>query len=537
MTNEDAGELRRQLDKAKQMIALNERIDDLIEESLQARRSLADTMSHVLPALCAMVGAKQAFIRSFAEDLSLTTVTHPRNSVVPCYDEVLDKTGRDGDAITLARNDVVVVAQPLDVAGEWFGQAGVVLDASSKAAQDPEHSAALLNVMCEEVDNFLYSIRAARERHQVMMALGDALKHRVLAEGLQNAVGVLAKSVPLDRLLLVVLAEEDASSTVHVQVFEKGKLQVDTMGALPAHPDQDAIREEALSHLRSGDDALLRRFGFERAQEEVLINGVTTTTVVGKLLVTSNVGAFNTYDRELLSGFSGFIRQRVVDFNKEWRTLHRSFRAEDVARLLIEDGYEKRYLSPREANVGIVFIDISGFTKLSETVLKTPSNVAELVERWSHEAVDLVWKHGGVFDKMVGDCIIALFGPPFYDVSESERARRAIECARDIRAMTVDFPSRPGFEHLRESGLAVSTGVNLAPLFVGHFGPNDNFTGFSSGMNNTARLQGCADRNEILVMREAITALGDAHGFTFGAERDAKVKNVAEPLRFSPLLG
>jgi adenylate cyclase len=532
----DIEDLQRQLDKAKQMIALNERIDDLIEESLQARRSLAETMAHVLPALCAMVGARQAFLRSFSEDLTLTTVTHPRNSVVACFDEVLEKTGADGDAVILVRGDVTVVAQPLDVAGEWFGQAGVVLDANSKGAKDPEHIAALLNVVCEEVDNFLYSIRAARERHQVMMALGDALKHRVLAEGLQNAVGVLAKSVPLDRLLLTVVAEEDAASTVHVQVFEKATLQVDTMGALASHPDEDAIRAEARAHLRSGDDALLRRFGFERAQEEVLINGVTTTTVVGKLLVTSTVSAFNTYDRELLSGFSGFIRQRVVDFNKEWRTLHRSFRAEDVGRLLIEDGYEKRYLSPREANVGIVFIDIAGFTKLSETVLKTPSNVADLVERWSHEAVDLVWKHGGVFDKMVGDCIIALFGPPFYDQPESERARRAIECAKDIRAMTNEFAHRPGFEHLRESGLAVSTGVNLAPLFVGRFGPNDNFTGFSSGMNNTARLQGCADRNEILVMREAIDALAPGHPFAFGEERDAKVKNVAEPLRFSPLL-
>jgi class 3 adenylate cyclase len=88
---------------------------------------------------------------------------------------------------------------------------------------------------------------------------------------------------------------------------------------------------------------------------------------------------------------------------------------------------------------------------------------------------------------------------------------------------------------LREGGLAVSTGVHLAPLFVGQFGPNSNFTGFSSGMNNTARLQGCATRNEILVMEEAITALPDGHGFAFGEARAMAVKNVAEPLRFRAL--
>ncbi len=40
----------------------------------------------------------------------------------------------------------------------------------------------------------------------------------------------------------------------------------------------------------------------------------------------------------------------------------------------------------------------------------------------------------------------------------------------------------------------MSVGVNLAPLFVGKLGPNDNFTGFSSGMNHAARLQGWAAR-------------------------------------------
>src|SRR5262249_19633639 len=156
----------------------------------------------------------------------------------------------------------------------------------------------------------------------------------------------------------------------------------------------------------------------------------------------------------------------------------------------------------------------------------SPAAVAELVEIWSREAVNLIWKHGGVFDKMVGDCVIGLFGPPFYDVAAPERLAAAIRCAIEIRAMTTDLPNRPEFRHLQEAGLGVATGVNLAPLFGGQFGPNDNFTGFSSGMNNTARLQGCAGRDEILVMEEAIAKLDSKAGFTFGEERNAKVKNV-----------
>ena len=42
-------------------------------------------------------------------------------------------------------------------------------------------------------------------------------------------------------------------------------------------------------------------------------------------------------------------------------------RPDDVARLLSSDEYEKSYLAPREETVGILYVDISGFTKLSES--------------------------------------------------------------------------------------------------------------------------------------------------------------------------
>lgn len=98
--------------------------------------------------------------------------------------------------------------------------------------------------------------------------------------------------------------------------------------------------------------------------------------------------------------------------------------------------------------------------------------------------------------------------------------------------MTQHLSEEPGLEHLHGFGLGVASAVNLSPLFVGRFGPNDNFTGFSSGMNNTARLQGCADRDEVLVMSAALKRLPPDHGLKLGPERRARVKNVAAPICF-----
>jgi adenylate cyclase len=524
----------------RELYELRNTVDELIEEGLVKHWSVSEVLGNLLPRIAKTLGAKGAFVETYGEDLLLHLFTSAPEGdggkplVIPGKIEVFERTSEAKrervQAVTKTDGgDMLVIAQHLDVAGAWFGRAGLVCATDVDAVR----LADALDAVCEVLDNYLFTIRAAREKHTVMMRLGRALRHRVLGEGVKEAVAVLAEAIPMERMVLVYVAEESATKTLHVQMFNGAKLEVDTLAAQGS--SLAPIRVMGRDYLNGKNDDLLAHLGVKNAAEEVLINGITKSVVVGKVVVTSKSTTFNTYDRELLSAFAGFIRQRVVDFNKEWRALALAFRPDDVGRLLQDDDYEKRYLAPREEVVGIVYIDIAGFTKVSETILKTPAKVAELVEEWSRDAVDIVWQHGGVFDKMVGDCVIALFGPPFYEETPGERLARALQCAIDVRAMTNEVPKRVQFESLRADGLAVSTGVHLAPLFVGSFGPNSNFTGFSSGMNNTARLQGCAGRNEILVMEEAIAALPDAHPFTFGESRAMPVKNVAEPLKFRAL--
>lgn len=509
-------------------------VDELIEEGLVKRWSVREVLDALLPRVGARLGARSVFIETYGEDLALRLFSWSASgerALIPSKADVFARTSEERrERVLVEGPTAVLAAQHLDVAGAWFGRAGVVGDGGSDGVRLQE----ALNAVCEVLDNYLFTIRAMREKHLVMMRLGHALRARVLGEGVKQAVKILAQAIPVARLVIVYVAEESAASALHVQMFEGETLVVDTLGSEQReHAPLRALGREYLS----GESAeLLDELGVMDAQEEVLINGITKSVIVGKVVVTAKHGAFNTYDRELLSAFAGFIRQRVVDFNKEWRSLASSFRPDDVARLLQHDEYERRFLAPREETVAILYVDISGFTRISETILKTPAKVAELVETWSHDAVELVWEHGGVFDKMVGDCVIALFGPPFYDEPPGERLARAIRCAAAIREMTNALPRRDAFAALRERGVRVSTGVNLAPLFVGRFGPNSNFTGFSSGMNNTARLQGCAGEDEILVMDEAILALPEGHGFRFTGARSTLVKNVAEPLKFRALL-
>ena len=529
-----------ELEKLTWMMALRARIDERLERSLVDHEGVEDTLVSLLRSFEAELGLLGAFVHTFAEDLAVHTFAvgsgNPDATTLAWLAE--------RSAAPTLQHEVpggTVIAERLDVAGQWFGAVGFTLPAG---ADRPRLSLAL-HTVCEILDNYLFAIAAAQRKHRTMMKLGDALRHAQLDKGLQLAVDVLASEIPLARLLIVFHAEEDQHDSLHVQLYEGNQIRIDTLDV-----DQPEIRELAAKMLI--DDTpknreLVERLGFERPVgagdslppsiaypvEEVLINGITESVVVGTLLALPSRRHFNTFDRDLLNGFAGFVRQRIVDFNKEWRSLATIFRDQDVAKLVRTSGYRQRFLSPREETLAIVFADIAGFTRISERILKTPSRVARLVEVWSKLAVDLVWKNGGAFDKMVGDCIIALFGPPFYDSTEAQRLEAAIETSIALRTMTEQLPELEEFAELREAGLGVSTGINLAPVCVGLFGPDGDFTGFSSGMNNTARLQGCARGGEILVMEQAFAALGSGYErHPFGPPQESAVKNVSEPLRF-----
>ena len=109
---------------------------------------------------------------------------------------------------------------------------------------------------------------------------------------------------------------------------------------------------------------------------------------------------FNTFDRDLMDIFATYLRQRVVDFKREWKQLSFSFCPSVVSRLMAEDDYTKKYLQPTEYPVAIMYTDISGFTKISEQDLKEPHLIGELVNTWSRQVVDLIWESGGVFDRI-----------------------------------------------------------------------------------------------------------------------------------------
>ena len=518
-------ELEEQVERLEERWALNDEVDNLAEVALRDRLPLDHTLRMLMPALARAVSARLILIRTFDETLALHDFIHAEgeDATLPfdanAIADAVQETDVHEEIVGLSER---LIARRIDVAGEHFGTAVIVIPRADQKAHT--RAAVLLHTWCEEVDNLLASIAIARQKAIITQAISDALKDPVLDRGLDEAIKILQTNVPFESLTLVFRHEGDQLGDT---------LRFKQVGKAKTHSEEDE-RMIAFRLLNGEETDVRELLGVLRYREEILITGARSSRVLGRLIVSAHRGEFNTFDRDLLQRFSDSLRQRIVDFNREWQSLKTAFNKPTAERLLREEGYLAKYLAPRERVCAVLFADIAGFTRLSEQVLVRPEAIGKFVDLWSEAAVEAIWDTSGVFDKMVGDCVIGIWGPPFFEASHEEICKQALRAAERIREHTRALVGHPDFPELENfKDLDVAIGVNLCPLFVGTFGPDRDFTGFSSGMNNTARLQGHAKGGEILCMQSVVEAMGA--NARFGDERSATVKNVAEPLRFRPL--
>ena len=528
-------ELEEELSRMQAERALGVAADDVLEHALQQRLPLDDTLALLMPLLFEHAGAVGVRVRTYDENLELRDFGADSEGVafpIP-LDNVCEVTDQR-KPFTWQGDGQTVLGQHFDVAGDLFGGVAVCYDGALDDAASAE-ARALADTWCEVVDNQLAAIAQSRHKLRAIQTISDALKEPVLDVGLDAAIEILREHVRFEDMLLVFRHEEDLEGvTLHYKIIQGGELTHDSRIARDVEVDE-FMRAQAVRMISGKSRDLVARFGITSYREEVLINGVRDERIVGKLIVTNRRGRFNTYDRDLLERFADYLRQRIVDFNREWKHLQHCFSPATCHRLLQHEGYADEVLTPKIADVAVLYCDITGFTRLSEQVLKDPELIGRLVDTWSQRAVEIIWDLGGVFDKMVGDCVIALWGPPFHDLDARTACHRAASAAREIRDYTRSLNQGIDIPQLGEltEPIGVSTSLQYSSLCVGLFGPNEDYTGFGSGMNAAARLQGVASRDEILCMEPFVAAYEDPA--TFGEERTAPVKNVADPLRFRVL--
>ena len=133
----------------------------------------------------------------------------------------------------------------------------------------------------------------------------------------------------------------------------------------------------------------------------------------------------------------------------------------------------------------------------------------------------LVYLHGGVVDKFVGDLIMAVFGVP---TSQGDDALRAARCALEMLDERHRLNTR--------TGRIVEVGIGLAygELVAGCMGSTDrlNYTVLGDRVNLAARLCSAAGPGELLADQAVADALDDSIHAT--AREPIELKGFSEPM-------
>lgn len=512
----------------KDPYALNLFADSVLETCARRKLGLKATMDVFFPKVARELGAAAAALETLNEDLKPEVF---KWKAEPGFD--LAKT--PGGLRVKVSKGLTWVTQPLDLDGRRVGTLGFGYRGPARAAKARP---GLMKAVCEHLDGTLWAVQSAAVKQKLVERVTRCLTRSVLRDALDEAVGALHAEIPFLHLGLVYRNDDEAEGERIQYRIYRGRRCVNDSEQRPHKALSRAIKEHGI-HLLDPDRHMVRRLlGLNEGMGFTLGGMAAGAERMGKL-VADVEGGLSTFGRDLMRIFANSISQRLIDYNRERRHMAKFFPPAAVSELLSDPDYMRKYLSPRVKDIALLYADLNSFTKLCEKGLRRPDRIGEFVDFWSEGAVRIAWEHGGVFDKMVGDCVIVHFGPPFFRQSPAKCAREAALAALEIQAFTARIGRLPRYRGLaakvKAKGLGVAVGINLCPAAVGLFGPNHDFTAFSSGMNQAARLQSKAGFRESLVMasaKEAMLKAGLASGLRFEGPFETEAKNVAEPLRY-----
>ena len=323
---------------------------------------------------------------------------------------------------------------------------------------------------------------------------------RPVEEVLQQVMDIVFDHVPADRGFLM-LHEEGSDKLVPMVVKHRNA---------PSSGDQarisisktiaDRVIKDRVSILTS--DALVDpRFG---AGDSIRFHGIRSAMcaplwnkeqVIGIVHVDSPMltNCFNLNDLDLLTALANYaavaverarLNAKIVAEERKRERLGRFLSPQVTARIIATSDSQGATLGvPEEREVTVLFADIVGFTRMSESM--SPAAVALILNDYLSRMTDVIFKYEGTLDKYIGDAIMAVFGAP---LDMPDHASRAIKTALEMRERLEEFNAerKEGGPHLR-----IRIGINSGRAVAGEIGSinKKEYTVLGDTVNTASRLE------------------------------------------------
>lgn len=153
-----------------------------------------------------------------------------------------------------------------------------------------------------------------------------------------------------------------------------------------------------------------------------------------------------------------------------------------------------------ELEVALLFADIRGSTPLAATM--EAYEFGQLINHFYQVTTNIIYKHGGMVEKLVGDEVTAFFVPAFAENHNFSRA--AVMAGQAILAAT-------GHGKVEDPWIPVGVGIHAGEAYVGAVGEqgkNINIAVLGDNVNIASRLAGQAKAGEIVISGETLQMAG-----------------------------
>ncbi|MBW5445100.1 CHASE2 domain-containing protein [Cohnella sp. CFH 77786] len=181
-------------------------------------------------------------------------------------------------------------------------------------------------------------------------------------------------------------------------------------------------------------------------------------------------------------------------------------------------------------NITILFLDIRGFTPLSEKL--TPPELVDTLNTMFNMITETTLRNRGTIDKFIGDAAMILFNAPLDVENHAVMAvKTAYEIQQSMKKIRDEILERYGVE------VNVGIGIHTGNVVVGNIGSylRVDYTAIGDNVNIAARIESQTKKGQIHVSEHVHELAKDYFSFDEGEDRMFKGKS--HPIRVYEVLG
>jgi adenylate cyclase len=219
------------------------------------------------------------------------------------------------------------------------------------------------------------------------------------------------------------------------------------------------------------------------------------------------------------------IARLAADLEKRNRFIRGAFGrylSDEIVESLLESPQGLR-LGGEKRVVTILMSDLRAFTAVSERL--APEQVVRLLNRYLGRMTEIILKHRGTIDELLGDAILTIFGAP---IARPDDALRAVACAAEMQLAMDEVNEENEREGLPR--LEMGIGIHTGEVVVGNIGSQKRtkYGVVGPPVNLTGRIETYTVGGQVLVSEATVRAAGSA--VITGESITVRGKGAREPL-------